>query len=118
MEDCLQEYPEQRPSFEEIDERLKRFNAETATPSYCKEKSKPLVEVLPQPLANALLEGRKVEAQNKEMVTIFYLVRRSIVLFRACAFIAILTCPPAIVLPQEIDGLKALPPSVDASAVR
>ena len=73
MEDCLQEDPEMRPSFEEIDLRLKRIDAETATPLGHKAKAQvSLFDMFPRHIAEALRDGRKVEAEQRDRVTIFF----------------------------------------------
>lgn len=121
MDDCMNEYPEQRPTFEEINERLKRFNAELATPSDCKEQSRSVAEVLPKPLAKAWLEGRKIEAEHKEMVTIFFLVSSATFFLatfilrksdRSCSTIF------SVIFTQEIAGLRSLSPEANPSMVR
>ena len=73
MDDCLQEDPEMRPSFEELDLRLKRIDAETATP--LGNKAQPqvsLFDVFPRHIAEALRDGRKVEPEHRDQVTIFF----------------------------------------------
>ena len=74
MGDCLEEDPEVRPSFEEMDIRLKRINAETANPAQLAGKSShvSLFDIFPRHIAEALQAGRKVEAEHKDCVTIFF----------------------------------------------
>ena len=74
MEDCLQEDPERRPSFEEIDLRLKRIDAEIATPDAAKSARAQvsLFDIFPRHVAEALRDGRKVEPEHKDLVTIFF----------------------------------------------
>lgn len=73
MEDCLQDDPEKRPSFEEVDLRLKRIDADTATPSDSKTKGQvSLFDIFPRHIAEALRDGRPVEADHKDVVTIFF----------------------------------------------
>eukprot|EP00977_Amphora_coffeiformis_P008723 scaffold1982_cov93-Amphora_coffeaeformis.AAC.45 len=73
MDDCMQEDPEKRPSFEEIDLRLKRVDAETVTPSGSKRKAQvSLFDIFPRHIAEALRDGRNVEAEHHELVTIFF----------------------------------------------
>lgn len=73
MDDCLQEDPGKRPSFEEIYLRLKRIDADTVTPSGTNVKAQvSLFDIFPRHIAEALRDGRKVEAEHKEMVTIFF----------------------------------------------
>jgi hypothetical protein len=73
MDDCLQEDPDHRPSFEEIDLRLRRLDADTATPEGHKRSTQvSLFDIFPRHIAEALRDGRKVEAEHKENVTIFF----------------------------------------------
>lgn len=71
MEDCLEEAPEARPPFDEIDRRLKRITAETASVVQPKSKSRvSLFDIFPRHIATALRDGRKVEAEHKDCVTV------------------------------------------------
>lgn len=72
MADCLDEDPEKRPSFEEIDIRLKRINAESASVGPKKNSQVSLFDIFPQHIAEALRDGRKVEPEHKDCVTIFF----------------------------------------------
>jgi len=84
MADCVQGQPLDRPSFEEIDIRLKRLSAATVEPivmisSKQAKKEKMFLEtesllfdIFPQRIAEALRDGRKVEAESRELVTIFF----------------------------------------------
>lgn len=73
MDDCLQEEPDKRPSFEEIDLRLKRIDVDTATPVGTNVKAQvSLFDIFPRHIAEALRDGRQVEPEHKEMVTIFF----------------------------------------------
>jgi class 3 adenylate cyclase len=77
MNDCVHADPEQRPTFEELDKRLKRTEVETVEPGKDKNKSqtKPslsLFDIFPQHIAEALRDGRKVEAEHHDMVTICF----------------------------------------------
>ena len=74
MADCLEEDPEKRPPFSEIDVRLKRINADSANPAYAPVKNSQLslFDIFPRHIAEALRDGRKVEAEHKECVTIFF----------------------------------------------
>lgn len=72
MSDCLKDEPEMRPTFEEMDIRLRRFDADTLSPFQPKPKSLSLFDIFPQHVAKALQDGRKVEPEHKEMVTIFF----------------------------------------------
>ena len=60
MDDCLQEDPEQRPSFEEIDLRLKRIDTETATPAGSKRSAQvSLFDIFPKHIAGRfMMNGR------------------------------------------------------------
>lgn len=74
MEDCLQEDPEIRPSFEEIDLRLKRIDSETASPSgYSHKKNNvSLFDMFPRHIAEALRDGRDIEPEHREMISLFF----------------------------------------------
>jgi len=70
MDDCMQEDPEKRPSFEEIDLRLKRVDAKTATPSGSKRQAQvSLFDIFPRHIAEALRDGRNVEPEHHDLVT-------------------------------------------------
>jgi guanylate cyclase len=70
MSDCLEEEPEKRPTFEELDMRLKRIDAESVAPFQTKAKSHlSLFDIFPRHVAEALRDGRKVEAEHKDEVT-------------------------------------------------
>lgn len=71
MADCLDEQPNGRPSFEEIGTRLERIDGSTITPSKTTEEVTPY-RCFPPHVAQALKEGRKAEAEKKEVVTLFY----------------------------------------------
>ena len=75
MADCLDDDPEKRPSFEEIDTRLRRIDAEaavTASASNVKNSHVSLFDIFPRHVAEALRDGRKVEPEHKDVVTIFF----------------------------------------------
>ena len=74
MADCLEDEAEKRPSFEEIDVRLKRINAESANPAQTSVRNGhvSLFDIFPRHIAEALQDGRKVEAEHKDCVTIFF----------------------------------------------
>jgi len=84
MKECLDGDPEARPSFEELDLRLKRLNAEMVEPgqffSHSSRKMKRdlqnatdlLYDVFPKHIADALKEGRKVESEQHECTTVFF----------------------------------------------
>jgi class 3 adenylate cyclase len=81
MTECLSGEPERRPSFRDMDMRLKSYDVSTVEPGethfsaqYKKEKrtSSLLYEVFPERIASALRDGRKVEPESRDMVTIFF----------------------------------------------
>lgn len=84
MKDCFEADPKARPTFEEIDLRLQRMSAENARPGEAhlslrarKEKKASasndlLLNVFPAHVAEALRDGRKVEAEQHDCVTIFF----------------------------------------------
>jgi len=87
MTDCVQGNSENRPTFEELDIRLKRLDAETVAPmgnlivsKQAKKEAREaagrtedlLFEVFPQHIAEALRDGRKVDPESRDMVTIFF----------------------------------------------
>ena len=84
MKDCWRSNPENRPSIEEMDQRIKRLEVANVEPgemhlSHQKKKDLRasrsddlLYSVFPRHIAEALRDGRKVEPEYKEMVTIFF----------------------------------------------
>jgi len=74
MGDCLDDDPENRPSFEELDLRIKRINAESAVQGQPSNKasSVSLFDIFPHHIAEALRDGRSVEAEHHDCVTIFF----------------------------------------------
>ena len=81
MSECLLEDPFARPTFEEIDLRLKRLNASNVEPgnmhfSHQRKKelhhSDLLDAMFPRHVAEALREGRKIEPESRDCVTIFF----------------------------------------------
>lgn len=74
MADCLDEESVKRPSFSEIDVRLKRINADSANPAHTPVKNSQLslFDIFPRHIAEALRDGHKVEAEHKDCVTIFF----------------------------------------------
>lgn len=84
MSDCLVSIPHNRPTFEELDQRLRRMDVTTIEPgdlhlSHQSKKSsilertdQLLFDVFPQHIAEALRDGRKVEPEHREIVTIFF----------------------------------------------
>jgi len=84
MADCLGADPNNRPSFEELDLRLKRLDVENVEPGqtvFSMQKKKEqraarneslLFEVFPRHVAEALSDGRKIQAESFDCVTIFF----------------------------------------------
>lgn len=73
LNDCLQEDPQSRPLFEEIDTRLRRLTAEQMdTPTRAGSGQVSLFDIFPRHVAEALRDGRKVEPEHKDCVTIFF----------------------------------------------
>uniref|UniRef100_A0A7S1Y4G3 Guanylate cyclase n=1 Tax=Grammatophora oceanica TaxID=210454 RepID=A0A7S1Y4G3_9STRA len=85
MSDCLVESPGARPTFEELDLRLKRFDIENAEPMiqhFSMQRKKRdqraarneelLFDVFPRHVAEALRDGRKVEAESFDCVSVFF----------------------------------------------
>ncbi|CAB9500762.1 activated protein kinase catalytic subunit alpha-1 [Seminavis robusta] len=79
MSDCLAGPPERRPSFEELDQRVGRVNVDSTdgTPSRPRRSSvnantTTLFDIFPRHVAEALQDGKKVEAEHKDCVTIFF----------------------------------------------
>jgi guanylate cyclase len=79
MNDCLVDAPDKRPTFEELDKRLKRVDVKAVEATANQnnkgrvaKNSVSLFDIFPKHIAEALRDGRKVEAEHKEMVTIFF----------------------------------------------
>jgi serine/threonine protein kinase len=80
MHDCLVSNPEERPSFEELDKRLKRVNTKEIQAEETSQhetsahrlSSVSLFDIFPKKIAEALRDGKKVEPENHDMVTIFF----------------------------------------------
>ncbi|CAB9514229.1 activated protein kinase catalytic subunit alpha-1 [Seminavis robusta] len=74
MKDCLDDAPEKRPTCEEVDTRLKRLDAETLDGDQTNKKAAQvsLFDIFPRHIAEALRDGRTVEAEHKDSVTIFF----------------------------------------------
>jgi len=84
MTECVHMDPELRPSFEEIDDRLKRLDVDSVEPglniismqiskqSRDRKNENLLLEVFPKKIADALKEGRKIEPEHHECVTIYF----------------------------------------------
>ena len=76
MTACLRAKPADRPTFEEIDVRLKLIDAskfETGTPRSRADYSADLLShIFPKHVADALREGRKVEPEHHDCVTVYF----------------------------------------------
>jgi len=78
MSDCLLAEPESRPTCTELDNRLRRLDVANVEPgraaaSYQERKSSQLLlEVFPAHIAAALQEGRKVEPEHHDCVSVFF----------------------------------------------
>jgi serine/threonine protein kinase len=78
MTECLRDDPMCRPGFQELDERLKREHMEEMEPSHkhviAKEKASGCVSldnIFPKHIAVALKDGRTVEPEHHDCVTVF-----------------------------------------------
>jgi Protein tyrosine and serine/threonine kinase len=72
MKDCLSANPDDRPSFEELDKRLRRVDIETAEPSsdpkstaFGLKKTVSLHDIFPSHIADAMHAGRKIEPEQR-----------------------------------------------------
>eukprot|EP00571_Detonula_confervacea_P002410 CAMPEP_0172315400 /NCGR_PEP_ID=MMETSP1058-20130122/25061_1 /TAXON_ID=83371 /ORGANISM="Detonula confervacea, Strain CCMP 353" /LENGTH=1336 /DNA_ID=CAMNT_0013029473 /DNA_START=176 /DNA_END=4186 /DNA_ORIENTATION=+ len=83
MKECVDASPEKRPTFEEIDLRIKRLDSENVEPGEVMmghqiqkkraERNEDLLhQVFPKHIAKALLHGRKVEPDRVDMATMFF----------------------------------------------
>ena len=74
MNDCLVDDFANRPSFEELDNRLKRVEAINVDPEGRTQRKTTisLFDIFPRHVAEALRDGRKVEPEHREVVTIFF----------------------------------------------
>eukprot|EP00980_Cylindrotheca_fusiformis_P013466 scaffold3437_cov113-Cylindrotheca_fusiformis.AAC.33 len=80
MQDCIQDEASLRPTFQEIDLRLKRMDRdEVRTISDDPKRaatdaasSMSLFDIFPRHIAEALRDGRSVEPEHRDMVTIFF----------------------------------------------
>lgn len=105
---CVHDDPSKRPTFEEIDETLKHMEVLNVEPanrlSKIQMKQKDLTEsllyeVFPKHVAENLRDGKKVEPETKDMVTIFF---SDIV-----GFTTISSSLPPIKIAQMLDRLYA-----------
>ena len=83
MHDCLVATADERPTFEELSNRLKRFDVAIVEPGanpFAKKRQSEhteknfdlLLKVFPRHIAEALRDGRKVEPEHHDCVTIFF----------------------------------------------
>lgn len=83
MTECLVDRPEERPIFDELDVRLQRLTAESAditdpiqSQRLLKRResagSRLLYDNFPEKFADALREGRRIEPESRECVSIFF----------------------------------------------
>lgn len=78
MKDCLQDNPTRRPSAEDVDARLKSLDVASVAPETFgkgirpKDSNVSLFDIFPRHVAEALRDGRKVEPEHKDCVTIFF----------------------------------------------
>ena len=80
MQDCVVASPNQRPTAQELDCRLKRISADTLDqggtgtfkPLKPRNANLSLFDIFPRHVAEALRDGRKVEPEHLECVTIFF----------------------------------------------
>lgn len=72
MIECFVHDPEERPTFEEIDKRLKRVNVKSLDGSARESKNVSLFDIFPKAVAEALRDGRDVEATQTDCATIFF----------------------------------------------
>lgn len=75
MADCLEDDATKRPTFEELDTRLKRIDAESASvaqPGTRNSSQTTLFDIFPRHVAEALQRGQTLEPEHKDCVTIFF----------------------------------------------
>ena len=74
MAECVDDEPSKRPTFEEIDQRLQRIDCEGADPTQMSAKKAgiSLFDMFPRHIAEALRDGKTVEPEHKESVTVFF----------------------------------------------
>jgi len=84
MKECLDRTPGSRPTFEQLDLRLKDLSVEHVEPGKMNfsmqdkkliqagRNEKLLFDVFPQHIAEAIRDGRKVDPESREIVTIFF----------------------------------------------
>ena len=74
MADCLEDDAEMRPTFEELDLRVKRIDSETDNEGQGSKttSSISLFDIFPRHIAEALRDGRTVESEHRDCVTIYF----------------------------------------------
>jgi class 3 adenylate cyclase len=77
MRDCLVSNPDERPTSEELDKRLKRVDVKVAEPaaqisSHLNKTTISLFDIFPKHIAEALQDGKQIEPEHRESVTIFF----------------------------------------------
>jgi serine/threonine protein kinase len=76
MHDCLVSNPEDRPTFDEIANRIKRFAIDDVQPVGLRRNDGKdldlLLKIFPRHIADALREGRRVEPEHHECITCFF----------------------------------------------
>ena len=76
MSDCLEDDPSKRPSYEELDTRLKRIDADQAELAGSKNRRSnahiSLFDIFPRHVAEALEKGQTVNPEHKDSVCIFF----------------------------------------------
>jgi len=73
MVDCLEDDPGNRPTYEELDVRMKRIHIENEdSGEKLKSSSISLFDIFPRHIAEALRDGKTVEPEHRDLVTIFF----------------------------------------------
>jgi guanylate cyclase, other len=77
MSDCLVANPEERPTFVEVDQRLKRVDVAKVEPTaqitdHRDRSTVSLFDIFPKHIAEALRDGKEVQAEHRDVVTIFF----------------------------------------------
>jgi len=67
MNECLFADADKRPTFEELDQRLKRVDVKAADPPADKTTIS-LFDIFPRKIAEALQQGKKVEPEHRDEV--------------------------------------------------
>ena len=85
MHACVSAIPAERPTFEDLDQKLKRMDVANVEPSNqifsmqakkdrfeLQRTSELLFDVFPKHIAEALRDGKKIEPESRDIVTIFF----------------------------------------------